>query len=103
VAALVERLTGCILQQQHHIVRVAQPQCVGDAQFLGLPLLGTALAVDLALGISPQLSVQALEFGFTNQPPAARAKQQQDQAGQNRREQGQSQPKRADHASFRKR
>jgi hypothetical protein len=103
VAALIDRFACGKLHQQHHIARVAQPESVGNAQFLGLPLFSTALAVDLALGIGAQLGVHTLNLGFANQPPTPSAKQQQDQARQQRREQGKPKAKGMDHASLRKR
>jgi hypothetical protein len=92
-----------VLNQQHHIARIAQPQSVGNAQFFGLPVLGSSLAVDLALSICAQFGVHALNFGFANQPPTARTEQQQDQTRKQPREQGQAQAKGMDHASLRKR
>jgi hypothetical protein len=91
MAALVHRVTRFGLQKQQHIMRVAQTQAVGDAHFFSLPLFGAAFAVDLALGIGTQLSVQPLQFAIADQPPAARTEQQQHHSGEQSRQQRKAQ------------
>jgi hypothetical protein len=103
VRTLIHGFVRRVLYQQNHVARVTQSQSIGYAQFFCLPLFCRALTVNLALGIGAQLGVHALDFRLANQPPAAGAEQQQCHARQQRREHGQSQAERMNHASLRKR